>query len=201
MKKAILAMAVVAAGLCLSTSAQAGLVTGSQSFGTTAITPNGISGSQTALATIGSFSTLTFETGSSQSGNFVGFPVNQLLNNSPLDTTNLANFTLGNATFGTFLSAAGVELASPTNTRTFDLFGAFTPGTSSQFAGMSGQSAELLITFNQTGGAGNAISASASLAAPPTHTIPEPGSMALVGIGAVGLFAGAAFRKRRKVSA
>lgn len=200
MKKMFFAMAIVAAGLNLSGNAQAGLVNGSQSFGATAIKPDGVTPSAD-LATVTNFTTLTFQTGASQSGDFVGFPINQVLNNSALNTSSLATFSMGSADFGTFLAAAGVELVSPTHTRTFDLFGAFTPGSNAHWAGFTGQSAELLITFNQVGGRGNAISASATLAVPPTHTIPEPGSLALLGIGAIGLVVCATFRKNRKVTA
>ncbi len=198
MKNVVFALAAIAATFGLGAVSEAGLLSGSQSFGSTAIVPNGTSQD---LLSISNFTTLTFETGSSQSGNFVGYPTNQVLNNSPLNTGSLATFSMGSADFGTFTASSGFELVSPPHTRTFDLFGNFVPGSNSHWAGLTGQSAELLITFNQVGGSGNAISASATLAVPPSTQLPEPGSMTLLGIGAVGLVAGAIRGKRRKIVA
>jgi len=187
------------AGLVLSlvggVSAQAAQISGSQAFGVASMTLD-----STDLAAITHVTVqLVSTTGSSQqTGDYVGFPATTFASTS-LSTASLDTFGFTDAAFGTFTANFGTELASPVNTRTFYITGNFAPGTA--FSSFTGNTASLLISLNQSGGAGGAIGFTATFntpaAAPPG--VPEPASMSLAGIGLslVGLLLGHRRRSRK----
>lgn len=104
------------------------------------------------------------------------------------------NFTISNTNWGTFLaeslvldSIAGNALDVGLTNTDIALTG-FTPGTS-QLAGTTSNTASLLITLNQSGGAGNSITGSLTLNTPASDLTgaPEPATMSLFGGALVGL--------------
>jgi hypothetical protein len=104
------------------------------------------------------------------------------------------NFTISDLGWGTFLaenmvldSVAGNALTvGLTNTNA--LLTGFTPGPN-QLAGTTSNTASLLITLNQSGGAGDAITGSLTLNTPASNLTgaPEPATMSLFGGALVGL--------------
>jgi hypothetical protein len=103
------------------------------------------------------------------------------------------NFTLGssltitNSAWGTFTGVLVIDDNSAANARTDSFVGTFTPGTDFP-AGTTVNSASLVMSFTQSGGAGNSISDSLSLHSPSVVTVPEPASLAMFGT-AFGFFA------------
>jgi len=76
-----------------------------------------------------------------------------------------SSFSFGNANWGTF-TATQEMYTTGANTVTVTYQGTFTPGT--LFGGLTSSTADMIFTFNQTGGAGNAVSGSATLVTPAT---------------------------------
>ena len=170
------------ASLLTLSPAQAGAIVGSQAFnnGGVLITQP-VGGDNLGAATEFSVTLQTSSAVGAQKGDYVGF-ASETLPAATLNVASLGSFTYGDAAFGKFTATSGVELSSPSNTRTFYIQGNFTPGTG--FSGMAVNTASILIQFTQVGGPGNAISFSATqntpAASPP---VPEPASLALAGIG------------------
>ncbi len=204
MNRFILATSVLAVGLGLGAAAQAGPVPldGSQGFNTSVTVPDGISPAIDLNSTGLVFTTLDLTTtGGAQTLNFVGVPAGTVVS-GPLDTSNLAGYSIGSSSFGTFTAnISGAQLLNSNDNRVFQFFGTFTPGTLFPAGAFVPTNAELDISFSQSGGEGNAISVEATL-----HTFgqpagaPEPGSITLLGIGALGMGA-VAFRRRQNKTA
>lgn len=200
MQKFLMALT-LATSFSVSGVAEAGLIMGSESFSIQNIQPDGFAD---ALHTIGSFSNLEFVT-TAGTGDFASFAGSVNLGNSPLNTAALSTFSFGNASFGTFVASSGAQTINffdqSGDIRAFRFLGTFTPG-SGFSASLTASPASLIITFNQSGGLGNAISASATLNAPPAFrdvTTPEPTSIAMFGTMCIPLAIGA-FRRRQKAT-
>jgi len=169
------------ASLLTLTPAQAGAIVGSQAFNNAGVViTQPLGGSDQGAATQFSITLQTSAIAGGQTGDYVGFP-SDTLPAATLDVASLGSFTYGDAAFGTFTATSGVELSSPTNTRTFFIQGNFVPG--SAFPGLTTNTASILIQFNQGGGPGTAISFSATQNTPASPIVPEPASLALAGIG------------------
>ena len=115
--------------------------------------------------------------------------------------TGASIFTFGNSTWGTFTATSQKDVIG-THTRTETFTGTFTPA--NPFYGdstLTGNTAELLFIFNQTGGAGSAVSGSATLETP--APVPEPATISMLStaLGLFGVVAGVRRFRRRKAHA
>jgi hypothetical protein len=121
------------------------------------------------------------------------------------NTTNAADFNFASTLLGTFTAStvtengAGCGSTGP-NTVCYSIFGAFTPGSSYTNSGsLVPGGADEIWTLNQTGGAGQSISFSATFNSPAVTTnVPEPITISLFGAGLAGLGFGS---RRRKAAA
>lgn len=169
-------------------SAHAGPITGSLVVNGAVPSPYG------DLATTTVFSNVAL-TGGGSTGDYTAVTPGTDLGTVSLDTGNLAGFTFGNSSFGTFTATSGVEESSPAGTRTFFITGNFVPG--SLFSStLTGNTASIIIGLNQNGGAGSVIGWASTFNTPSLASVPEPASMSLTGIGLsfIGLILG--YRKR-----
>ncbi len=114
--------------------------------------------------------------------------------NASTTTFNVATpttFTLTTA-LGTFTGTAIIQTAATASSQDFSLAGLFTSNT----AGTNvPQAATFTFSFTQTGGPGGLISDSSSLFVPAANPVPEPASIALLGLGLAGV---AGFSARRR---
>jgi hypothetical protein len=111
-----------------------------------------------------------------------------------LDLTNIATgggLSLANATFGSFVATTGTIVTQLSSFLDVELFGTYTPGPG--MPGVSPGPTELRLGFTQSG---VAVSVSGTLTSPPAD-VPEPGTLALLGSGVIGL---AAVLRRKVVS-
>ncbi len=187
---------VVACVLSQGTSVQAGSVLGTAALadiGTPTISPTNSILTATTL-NVGSLVTTTAET-----GDFLTYVApGQAVGTGTIVVGMPTSFMLSApATLGSFSSNSIAETIG-VNSVTFNIGGTFTPG--ADFLGLfTPGPAVVTISFTQTGGPGTAISDSSSLSSS-LSSIPEPTSMALLGIGISGLIAFRRFFKRNSVA-
>jgi hypothetical protein len=108
-------------------------------------------------------------------------------------------WTIHSAAWGTFTETSITSIAKVTNGLNIYIDGTFTPGTDFD-SSITRNTAQMVISINQVGGAGHAISTAATLTSPDTTAVPEPAGMFLVLSGVLCLGIRRFFR-REKLSA
>ena len=197
MLRTLLAPAFVALLVVSGTTAQAAFATGTQG-----LADNG--SPTTDTGNLSTATTFTFgapvKTTSSESGDFLSTPgnVGLTLATSVLSLASPTTFSVGNAALGMFTGSTITQLFSSilpgAEVRAFYVLGSFTSGTN--FGTPSSTTpASLTISFTQSTINGvSSFSDSSTLSIPPS-AVPEPASIAMLGLGLVGSIGFAARRR------
>jgi hypothetical protein len=183
-------------------SVEAGVIAGSQGFSFSSVRVTAPSGTSD-ITTATQFDLRGVTTNDSVNGAFsqdgtpLGDPVATpavSFGNLPFNTTVGTGLSFGNSSFGFFASSRIQKV----NNNLYHVFGHFNPG--SLFPGLTANEAEFDIALSQAGGAGNAISGSATLIVPPINNniVPEPSTMAFAALTA-GWTVVAARRRRNRI--
>ena len=179
----------VSLALSLSQSAQAGPIVGSEALAGNGTALGGTPTNDVTLAT--SVSWNSFTDTHHQTGDFTVVPNGTVINGSStleLHTgTPTTPWTITDSAWGTFTETKISEIDYGTNAVTAYLQGTFTPGTLFD-SSITSNTATMIISLNQAGGPGQAVSTGATLTTP-AIPIPEPSTVAILlsGIAFVGL--------------
>jgi len=206
MRSMFLALAAIAAMMLGSTTAQAGFIVGGVSFG--GDVQNNSSGTVLDTRNVVDLSK-TSGSGPYASSSNGGYVASGTSWGTFTLTNPMTALSISSATFGTFTSTSLTSdsgssgIVNGSGNRTLVFAGGFTPGTLFAAGNFDPTSADITVTLNQSttnfGLPGETTFFSITVAmtsfnAPPS-TVPEPASMAIFGLGALGL---AARRFRRK---
>jgi hypothetical protein len=179
-----LAAAVVAIGVCfgaLPRTAEAATIFGTGSVAIIGATTSAGAGS-IGLGTTFSFAMTLFSTGT---GDLTAITPGSPIATAPITAT-LGSAVSFSASWGSFAGSVVSRSASgPASGRIVDIaiLGVFTPLAGTPDLSVFDAGA-MSLTFSATqSGAGAAVSASYSIASPPTVTVPEPVSLSLLGAG------------------
>jgi hypothetical protein len=128
-------------------------------------------------------------------------PLTLAVNPTLFSVFSTSAFTFNNAVFGTFTSASTELIAVVHGTNasvTYLVEGSWSAGTVASASVRSGNpyAASMTIAITQTGGPGSAIGDTATFAVPAVQLVPEPSTMGLAGLGALGLI-GYGLRRRK----
>jgi hypothetical protein len=176
----------------LPSSAQAAFLTGSIGFTAAAISVTAPAGDDITTGTTFTFATnpgspggpnvpFTQTTTANPTGSFMGVPTDTVVNSTNLDLSapggSYLTLTLGSgASQDSFIATALVSDATGVGSRTLNLTGLIAG------PGFTTTPANFVLVFSQSGGAGDTISYGGTLSA----SVPEPGSMILMGMGLIG---------------
>ncbi len=197
MKSLFFAVAVAAATLMSGISAQAGTITGGFSFGNSAISFNPAPTTGQGYNTYVGVATFTPTVIFSQSGDFTGgsaLPTGAQSVSFALSPTGApATLTINFGDYGTFSGSFSGGFSATLNNFTATYAGDFVPG-SAYGSFTTSNTASLNLAFSYPGsGTGYAVAGTFDAQGAPA--VPEPTSMAIFGLGALGI---AARRFRRK---
>jgi hypothetical protein len=181
MIRSIALLAVLGLGFAAS-DAQAGFT------GSYAVAGFNTTSSTGGLASPTSFSFAPLITSSAGTGGFSGVVAGVSLTSSAF-STNAVGFTF-TSVYGTFTGLVAPILTSETiqngkvTAESFYVLGSYVGGA----VGSTAVPASFTLGLTQDGGPGNSISSSGTLVIPPAHlTVPEPASVAMLGLGLVAL--------------
>ena len=185
MKLRTITLAVMASAVATLVHAQTGTI-GMVDIGTPSVSPGPSidGGTSYTIGLLASFSSTT--------GVFNGLPT-QVYGPVTFQPGVSTSFSFSSAAFGTFQSTNIIITISGSDTMAFHILGDYTGGTWDPSIVSIPASFDLTFTQNPPGVGG--ISDSGVFSIPPTTVVPEPSSMALLGIGASVL--GFQLRRRR----
>jgi hypothetical protein len=153
--------------------------------GTGAVAVVGVTSSTPSIGLGTVFTNTLFSVVGSATGNLAP-TVGIVFNTAPITATvgTAVSFT---ASWGTFTgTVSSVAATGPANNRVVDLaaLGVFAPA--GGLAAFTAGPMSLTFSATQTGGINAAVSASYTIASPPTGRVPEPATLALIGAGILG---------------
>jgi len=206
-----------ALAVLVSQSAWAATAIGTQGFADTN-TPTANNSDITMATSFTLGGSALFSSTGSQTGLFAGVVADGAATNVPMGTQHFgpltlavnptldtpfstSAFTFSNSVFGTFTSTTTelVAVVHGTNAAvTYIVEGKWTAGSVASSPGP--YAASMTVAITQTGGAGSAIGDTATFAVPAVQLVPEPSTMGLAGLGALGLI-GYGLRRRKALGA
>ena len=171
-------LAVVGMLLSGSSALQATEISGSLPFAAFGVTQN-----NTNLSTSTMFTSADELTSNSGTGDFSIVPIGTMFSGFTLDLTTISSgggFTFSNSTYGSYAATSGSIVMQSQRFLNVELLGTFTPGPA--FNGLGPAPADVDLSFTQRG---TSVSGSFTM----STTVPEPGTMALLGSGLLTLAA------------
>lgn len=187
-----LAVALAVAAIANVPTAKAGSVIGTETF-----VLDNVKIDTAALKLATTFSVSNITTASPSSGDFNLVPSGLLVDSGPESLVPSPTlFSFGNPVFGYFTATSTIDDSTNLTgkSRSIEFLGTFTAGTGWAMYGKSGISAaDLVISFTQVAGPGTPVSGSFTMT---TSAIPEPTSVAMLGLGLSGIISLRRFRRK-----